>query len=164
MDIPANLPSTPSLFIVGFTKASRSQTSDWSRHLRTRNLAGPFSIYNVVVLEDVPGLFRGFVIRGIRDGMAKPVQRHFLIVTQQSNDWKTMTAYSENDSDAAYLVLTDADHRIVWHGSKPFSEKGLQVLLERINAQVESKHPIAPIAGPDAVPVTRTEPHRPIKP
>lgn len=128
--LPAGLPNIPCLLVVGFSEASRSQTEAWSRRAESVAAAGALAVYSVSVLEDVPGLLRGFVVRGIRNGVPERLHDRFLIVSKQSSEWKTMTAYAE--PDLAYLVLMNSAHEIVWRAAGPVTDSGVQTLTKQL--------------------------------
>ena len=111
LTLPADLPPRPCVFVVGFSKASREQTMQWSQRLDHEALAGKASMYSVAVLEDVPALMRRFVIGGIRKGVPDALHDRFLVATSDAAAWKD--AVSNADADAAYLILVNAGREIV---------------------------------------------------
>lgn len=125
--VVADLPARPSLLVVGFTRASRSQTEAWSRRVAGDPvLKAALSTFQVVVLDDVPALFRGFIIGGIKNGVPESMRPHFLIVTSDGEAWKRLVGYSK--PDAAYLVLFDTAHEVVWRADGPFAEAAFHAL------------------------------------
>src|SRR6476659_2620592 len=60
VSLPAATGGRPALLIIGFSKASQSQTKAWSQRAN-----GRLPCWSVAVLEDVPRLLRGMVARGI---------------------------------------------------------------------------------------------------
>src|SRR5215510_4942554 len=61
--LPDDAKGHSAVLIVGFTKRSQSQTMAWSRQL-AKDYGADTQIlrFSIAVLEDVPKLFRGFVI------------------------------------------------------------------------------------------------------
>ena len=130
LSVPMDLPNVPCLLVVGFSKASRSQTEDWSRRLESMVASDSLATYSVSVIEDVPRLLRSFVIGGIRSGIPERLYDRFLVVSKQSLDWKAMTAYTE--PDIAYLVLMNSRHEIVWHTMGPVTDSSVQALAKQL--------------------------------
>lgn len=67
LELSRDVASGLGVLIIGFTKASRAQTSEWSRRLEpevSRTFAA--HVYEVAVVADVPTLLRSFVIGQIR--------------------------------------------------------------------------------------------------
>jgi hypothetical protein len=130
--IPMHLPAQPSLLVIGFTSASRDQTSAWSRLLaQDDDLRGLVVTYQVAVIDDVPAMMRRFVIRGIRSGVPEALHDKFLVVSEQSEDWKSLASYSE--PDAAYLVLLDEMGEVGWVGNGAPTAASLQSI--RVKAE-----------------------------
>ena len=100
------------VLIFGFTKASKNPTSAWARKVQADFGAKPgFELYQLPVLEDVPRLFRGMVISGIRKGVPENVRDHFVPIVQNESELKRIVSYKEPDD--AYLMVLGQDGRIV---------------------------------------------------
>lgn len=119
--LPDDARGKVTLFIVGFSRKSKDPTTAWARVI-SREFAGDgdFSYYQVAVLEDVPRLLRGFVVRGIRGGVPQEQHDRFLLLFQGELQWKTLCHYAEPNQ--AYLVLTDAAGSVRWQADQPFSD------------------------------------------
>lgn len=104
--LPAASAGKVALLVLGFTKASKQQTSEWAKAV-SKDLAGQkdFDLYQMPVLEDVPRIVRGMVISSIRKGVPENQRDHFLIVLHGENDLKHLVHYKEEDD--AYLVVVD---------------------------------------------------------
>ena len=125
--IPTDLPDRPSVLVIGFTEASREQASAWSRMLaRDGALGDMVTTYQVVVLDDVPGLVRRFVVGGIRRGVPESLHDRFLVVSDQADDWKALVSFAE--PDVAYLVLLDGRGNPRWRGTGAPDAASLQAL------------------------------------
>ena len=129
LTLPANLPHRPCVFVVGFSTASRAQTMQWSQRLEHEALAEETSVYSVAVIEDVPALMRGFVVRGIRSGVPEALHNRFLVATSDATALKDAISYS--DADSAYLILVNAARDIVWRASGPLTDATLQIWSTR---------------------------------
>lgn len=132
LTLPDDLPHRPCVFVVGFSKASRAQTMQWSQRLEHESLADKASVYSVAVLEDVPALVRKFVVGGIRSGVPEALHNRFLVATSDAAAWKDAVSYS--DADAAYLILVNAGRDIVWRASGPLTDAALRGLVDALTA------------------------------
>jgi hypothetical protein len=118
LHLPADLPQTPQLLVIGFTGDAREQTESWTRQATaTFGRAGKVSIFQVMVL-DAPGLLHPLLTEGIRRGVPKPLHERVAIATEQVDAWKA--AVDHNDPDAAYVLLLDAQHRVIWRRAAPW--------------------------------------------
>ena len=106
------------VLVLGFTKASKTPTSEWARKLSADFGSRPgFELYQLPVLEDVPRLLRGMVISGIKKGVADNNRDRFVPILQGEAELKKVVNYHEPDD--AYLIMLDGTGRIVQqtHGS-----------------------------------------------
>ncbi len=100
------------VLIFGFTKASKAPTSAWADKLQSFLETRPeVELYQLPVLEDVPGLFRSMVISGIRKGVPENKRDHFVPVVQGEADLKKLVGYKEKDD--AYLIILGRAGNIV---------------------------------------------------
>lgn len=107
------------LLIFGFSKGSKIQTGDWAKKISADFGTRPgFALYQLPVLEDVPRLFRGMVISGIKKGVPENQRDHFIPILLGEADLKQELHFSESRSDDAYVVLLDRNGMVVteFHG------------------------------------------------
>ena len=118
--LPEAAKGKAAILVFGFTKASKDPTKSWATKLNSEFASQPdFVLYQLPVLEDVPRLFRGMVISGIRKGVAQNLRDHFVPVLQGEARLKNLVSYKEPDD--AYVVMLDRYGRIVeqLHSSSP---------------------------------------------
>ena len=121
------------VLIFGFTKASKVPTSAWAEKLQAEfGTRSEFELYQLPVLEDVPRLFRGMVISGIRKGVADNKRDHFVPILQGEAELKRLVHY--NEADDAYLVVLDRSGNILEqsHGSPDMTN------YPRLQTRIES--------------------------
>jgi len=121
------------VLIFGFTKASKAPTSAWADKLQADFGTRPeFELYQLPVLEDVPRLFRGMVISGIRKGVPEAKRERFVPILQAEAELKKFVHYSE--ADDAYVVVLDRTGNILEqsHGSADVTN------YSRLRTQIES--------------------------
>jgi len=133
LKLPSDLAVGHALFIVGFSKASRSQTEEWSRRLSTVGQADTVAIYPVSILEDAPRFIRPMIIRGIKKNVPEAHHERFLVATKQSQEWKSMTAYGE--PDIAYLVLLNSQHQVIWRFQGAADDSSIHELKKQLESE-----------------------------
>src|SRR5689334_4598639 len=57
------------VFVIGFTRGSQSPAAAWGKRLAQELANCDCLLYQAAVLQDVPRLFRGMVVSGIRRGV-----------------------------------------------------------------------------------------------
>jgi hypothetical protein len=136
LELSRDVASGVAVLIVGFTKASRVQTSEWSRRLES-DLPRTFAakVYEVAVLDDVPRLVRGFVIGQIRSSVPKAIHPRFLLVLEHGDVWKRLAG--AGDEDAAYLVLV-RHGEVAWRGTGKLTDVGYRGLVQALRRNAGS--------------------------
>ena len=129
--VPAQTAAGPSLFVIGFSKKSRAETSQWTQRLEKDDPKGE-PPYQVAILDDVPRLLRGFVLRSIRSGVPERFHKRFLIVFDNGDVWKRLTRFLE--PDAAYLLVIAANGELVWRTEGKVTEERFHGLLQAIRS------------------------------
>ena len=139
LELSRDVASGPAVLIIGFTKTSRAQTSEWSRRLQPEiSKTSAVQVYEVAVIADVPRLMRGFVIGQIRGSVPKAIHSHFLLVKEQADVWRRLAG--PGDEDAAYLVLLSRGE-VVWRGTGKLTEVGYQSLIQALKALPQDSAP-----------------------
>lgn len=124
----------PLVFVAGFTKASRAETEPWAHRLRDDSrVSAKTRIYEVSVLDGVPGFLRGMIISQMKSGIAAARQKQFLIVTENVDSWKRALVANGAD-DHAYLILVQRSGAVVWRDHGPLTESGYLDLLRAIES------------------------------
>ena len=121
-----------SVFVTGFTKASRAETEPWAQRLRSDpRVSTKVRIYEVSILDGVPGFLRAMIIKQMKSGVAPARQKQFLIVTDAADSWKRALDTAGSD-DHASLMLVQPNGVVVWRGHGPLIESTYQELLREI--------------------------------
>ena len=126
------------VFILGFTKASKTATGAWSAKISKdfKDQAG-FELYQLPVLEDVPRLFRGMVVSGIKKGTPEADRDHFVPVLQGEAELKKAVNY--NQADDAYVVVLDRAGKMVEQLHGPDNDSQYGALREKIRSLLNQK-------------------------
>ncbi|MEP6993326.1 MAG: hypothetical protein ABI968_02305 [Acidobacteriota bacterium] len=132
LDVSRDLAPHLAVLVVGFTKASRDQTQEWSRRVEAEVGRIPAAqLYQVAVIADVPRLLRGMVIDRIRASIPKAMHSHFLLVLDRGDAWKDIASF--RDKDSAYVVVLSRGS-VAWRGQGPPTEVGLQALVRTLQS------------------------------
>jgi hypothetical protein len=109
------------VLVLGFSKASKTQTSVWGKRISDDFSSQPlFVLYQLPVLEDVPRLIRGMVISGIRKGVPENMRDHFVPVLHDEDKLKTLVGYKEPDD--AYVVVLDRTGKLAEQAHGPLND------------------------------------------
>ncbi|HEV7425592.1 MAG TPA: hypothetical protein VGQ46_04440 [Thermoanaerobaculia bacterium] len=122
----------PAIFVAGFTKASRSETEAWAHRLRDdARIASKAKVYEVSILDGVPGFLRGMIVSQMRSGIAASRQKQFLIVSEAVDLWKQALDANGGD-DHAHVIVVKPSGVIVWRGHGALSDAAYQALISSI--------------------------------
>jgi hypothetical protein len=121
------------VLVFGFTKASKGSTRAWGDKILSEfgGQAG-LELYQLPVLEAVPGFIRGMVISGMKSGVKENTRDHFVPILQGESELKKLVSYKEPDD--AYLVVLDPAGQIVQQLHSPFSDAPYGQLRDKIRA------------------------------
>lgn len=108
IDLPVMLAGGKvAILVLGFSKGSRTQAALWGRRLPTDYLYSPDVLYfEMPMLEAVPRLLRGAVLRSIKSEVSARSQPHFAPLTSDEQRWRSLVRY--NQPDDAYVLLIDS--------------------------------------------------------
>jgi predicted transcriptional regulator len=113
--LPDAFKGKPTILVITFTRAAQEQARTWTEKLKQKSLGA--ATYQVLELEDVPRLMRGFVRGSIRRGLPREQLDSFVLLFEGQDALKKAVAFgAEND---AYVILLDANGNVVWqeHGA-----------------------------------------------
>jgi hypothetical protein len=133
--LPEAAKGKTAVLIFGFTKASKTATSAWADKIFADfSTQSGFALYQLPVLESVPGLIRGMVISSMKKGVRENMRDHFVPVLHGEVDLKKLVSYKEPDD--AYLVMLDPSGQIVEQKHGPSSDAAYAQLHADIQSQL----------------------------
>jgi hypothetical protein len=130
---PADVAQSRAVVVLTFSKSASDEASEWTRKLRENQQKLAASIYQIAILEDVPTLFRSFVISALRRAIPRDLHDNFWIATSSSKEWQECTGF-KSLGEAHVFVLEDRS-QITWRFHGAFSEHMLRSLLAALSAQ-----------------------------
>jgi hypothetical protein len=106
VSLPKDATGRAAVVIFTFSKSAGNAAKQWNKALRAEfKDRGELAVYQVAVLEDVPRILRGVVMRGIRSGTPEELHNSFLVVLKEADALKTYAAYQR--AEDPYLVVLD---------------------------------------------------------
>jgi hypothetical protein len=130
---PADVSQRRAVVVVTFSKSASDEASEWTRKLRENQQKLAASIYQIAVLEDVPALFRSFVISALRRAIPRELYDNFWIATSSSKEWQDRTG--SRSLGQAHVFVLENRNQITWRFDGAFAEPILQSLLAALSAQ-----------------------------
>ncbi len=140
VSLPGQLKGKIGVLVLGFSKRSGDVCKGWGQHL-AENYRDSHDVmyFQMPVLESVPKLIRGMVVKSIKSGVPEAEQPHFLPVFSQEAEWRTIARYS--NADDAYILVVDGEGRVRWQTSGKVTDAGFAALkqqVETVRTQAET--------------------------
>ena len=128
--LPTAMHGQTTLLIISFARKAQNQARDWEEKTCSAIAGRRLNCRQVIVLEDVPRLFRGFIKNGIAKSV--PPQRHsqFCLLFQGEIRLKQIIAYQKEEE--AYLMLLDSTGEIIWQTHGAIDETKRAALAEQL--------------------------------
>jgi len=115
--LPDDARGRVTLLAFGFSYDSRFAVEEWVKSFRQDFGSSPgTSFYEIPMIGGMARLGKWFIDSGMRKGTPKADHEHVITVYGGVDPWKKRLEFSK--ADEAYLVLLDAEGRMVWrhHG------------------------------------------------
>lgn len=140
IDLPAALDGKVGILIIGFSRESRAPAAAWGKRLAADFDRSPNILYfELPVLEDVPRLLRGVVLRAIARELSAPAQTHFLPITTNAAEWKSAAHFVKPNS--AYVLVVDSAGNIHWQTSGDLTDERYTSLRHAVSTSLAHPAP-----------------------
>ena len=104
----------PLLLVLGFSHKSDKTCDSWNRFFTPAHVAeSGIEYYELADFQGVPSFVMKMILHAMRKAVPKDERSRFAPFYSDEEEWKRLTEYAAPND--AYLVLTDAIGRIVWH-------------------------------------------------
>ena len=131
VDLPADLHGRAGILVIGFSKKSSVQTKQWNDAILREYGSDPHLVYyEAAVLADVPSLFRGTIVKSIRNNMSPAERAHFVPILQDASKWRDAAHFAS--SDDAYVLIIDSTGQIQWRAHGPFTGELYEQMKESL--------------------------------
>jgi hypothetical protein len=131
--LPDDLRGKVGVLVLGFSKNSGDICKGWGQRLAaTYRDSHDVTYYQMPVLEAVPKLVRGMVLKGIKSGVPEAEQAHFIPLFSGEKDWQKVAQYGNTDD--AYVLVVDGQGTVRWQTSGKVTDAGFAALKQQVQA------------------------------
>jgi hypothetical protein len=129
--LPDDLHGRVGVFVIGFSKSSGEVCKGWGQRLAESYRDSHDVMYvQMPVLEGVPKLIRGMIVKSIKSGVPEAEQPHFMPVFSGEAEWQKVARYAA--ADDAYVLVVDGEGRVRWQTSGKATDAGFAALKEQV--------------------------------
>lgn len=131
------------IYVVTFTRDASAQGAEWSAELRK---AFPQrDVFQVAIIDDVPGFARSFVTKQIRSGIPENMRGNFFVAKEKGAEWRKAVSFSR--PELAYVIVATPQGQIHWRSSGKFDAARLAELAA-LGPQYKKSTPLTVIPPP----------------
>jgi hypothetical protein len=131
--LPDVLRGKVGVLVLGFSHGSRDTVTEWGRRLAAEYRASPAVLYyEMPVLEGVPRLIRGYVLKSIRSSVPEAMQTRFVPLMTDEAAWRSLVRYSKPND--AYVLLVDGDGTIRWQTEGVATDASFGLVKQQVEA------------------------------
>lgn len=131
--LPDDLHGRIGVLVLGFSKSSGDLCKGWGQRLASSyHDSHDVTYYQMPVLESVPKLIRGMVMKSMKSGVPEAEQAHFMPVFSGESDWQKVVRYS--NADDAYILVVDGQGNVRWQTSGKVTDAGFEALKQQVEA------------------------------
>jgi len=128
--LPDDLRGRVGVLVLGFSKSSGEVCKGWGQRLaESYRDSREVTYYQMPVLEAVPKLIRGMVVKSIKSGVPEAEQAHFLPLFSDEAAWQKIAHYA--NSDDAYVLVVDGDGKVLWQTSGRVTDAGFAAVRQQ---------------------------------
>ena len=140
VSLPQQLEGRVGVLVLGFSKSSGDVCKGWGQRVAESYRDSHGVVYfQMPVLESVPKLIRGMVVKSIKSGLPEAEQTHFLPVFSNEAEWRTIARYSNPDD--AYVLVVDEHGTVRWQTSGKATDSGFAALKQQVETvRTHSEH------------------------
>ena len=133
VDLPEALHGKVAILVVGFSQGSRDAVTVWGKKLATDYYDSPDILYyEMPMLASVPKFMRGFVEGRIKSAVSDRGKPHFLPITDDEPEWRSLAHYSAPDDP--YVLLVDSQGAIRWQTQGTPTDATYATLKQQVEA------------------------------
>ena len=113
MALPNSLNGKIGVLVVGFSRASGEQISDWGRLIEAQyGQSRELTYFEIPMLAGMPKLLRGMVIKQMSSTVPGPERAHFVPLTEDDKPWRAVARYDK--ADDAYVLVVNGGGVLLW--------------------------------------------------
>ena len=136
--LPDDLRGRVGVLVLGFSKSSGDVCKGWEKRLaEIYRDSREVTYYEMPVLESVPKLIRGMVVKSIKSGVPEAEQAHYLPLFSDEAAWQKIAHYA--NSDDAYVLVVDGDGKVLWQTSGKVTDAGFAAVRQQAQAAASQR-------------------------
>jgi len=140
--LPEQVKGRLGVLVFSFSREAGGPARCWTETYARIGMAdADAAMYGVLMLSDIPWIFRGLAVSGIKSGI--PVALHDRTVKVFTDDDAWRARLEVKAPSMPHLVLVDRASRVRWQYSAPCDGAGEQRLREQLKALLAEKASLA---------------------
>jgi ATP10 protein len=133
VNLPEALKGKVGVLVLGFSRSSGDANTRWGKRLAADYRESPTVVYyEMPVLEAVPRMVRGMVVRSIKSSVPVSEQARFVPILENEAAWKTVCHYGRPDD--SYVLVVDGQGNVVWQTQGESTDTAYAALKEHVEA------------------------------
>lgn len=111
--LPDALKGKAGVLVLGFSRASQEQISNWGRLITAEYGQSPgLAYFEVPMLWGTSKMLRGMTLKNMAKSVPAAERPHFIPLVDDDKPWRTFANYDKPDD--AYVFLVDANGTVRW--------------------------------------------------
>ena len=144
--LPDNVKGRLGVLVFSFSREAGGPARCWTETFTRIGMAdADAAMFGVLMLSDIPWIFRGLAVSGIKSGIPAALHDRTVKVFADDDVWRTRLGVQATQTP--HLVVVDRSSRIRWVSSAPCDGAGEQRLREQLKTLLAEKAPVRPAAG-----------------
>jgi ATP10 protein len=133
VNLPEALKGKVGVLVLGFSRSSGDANTRWGKRLAADYRESPTVVYyEMPVLEAVPRMMRGVVVRSIKSSVPASEQARFVPILENEAAWKTVCHYGRPDD--SYVLVVDGQGNVAWQTQGEATDAAYAALKEHVEA------------------------------
>ena len=139
--LPDNLKGRIGLLVFSFSREAGTPARCWNETYARIGMADKdAAMFGVLMLADIPWLFRGLAVAGIKSGIPASLHDRTVKVFTDDDAWRARLGVKV--TQLPHLVVIDRVSRIRWLYSAACDSAGEQLLREQLKGLLAEKAPV----------------------
>lgn len=107
------------VLVAAFSREGSAGASAWAHAVRADSALAGAAVYQIAMLESVPGFVRRIIASNLRKRLSPAEQDNFAVLTQDEKLWRSY--FDVTVDQDPYVVLIDANGKVLWRRHGPVS-------------------------------------------
>lgn len=102
------------ILVAGFSHDGGMRCGAWMKAVEGDPVLKDVAVLELAMLEKAPGILRGMIKNGMRQGVSAQEQDRIVVMTQDQKQWEKF--FGVGDEKDPYILLLDEKGDVLWHG------------------------------------------------